>query len=80
MERTTVAADAEDVAILRDEAKRRGVILSTVLREAVHLQATTIRSRRRPHIGIGRSGIGAAAAASEHPDEPYEKQPPRGRA
>lgn len=71
-ERTTVTADAEDLAVLRDEARRRGVSLSTVLREAVSHQAAALRRRRRPRTGIGHSGLGAARAAAEHPDEPYE--------
>lgn len=77
IERTTVAADADDLALLRDEAKRRGVTLSVVLREAVSMQAATLRARHRPRIGLGRSGVGAARAAADHPDEPYEAEASR---
>lgn len=76
-ERTTVTADADDLAVLRDEARRRGVSLSSILRQAVSQQAAAVRARRRPRIGIGHSGSGAARAASQHPDEPYEATPPK---
>lgn len=77
IERTTVTAESDDLAVLRDEARRRGVSLSTVLREAVSAHASALRRRRRPRVGIGHSGVGAAAAAAERPDEPYEAAPPR---
>lgn len=77
IERTTVAAAAEDLAVLRAEAQRRKVSLSLVLREAVSDRAAVLRRGRRPRIGIGHSGTGAAAAAARNPDEPYEAHPAR---
>lgn len=52
--RTTVTADADDLAVLEAEARRRGVPLSQVLREAIARQAETLRTERRPRFGVGR--------------------------
>jgi hypothetical protein len=75
-ERTTLAANADDLAILREEARRRGVSLAGLLREVVAREAEALRQRRRPRFGLGRSERGAARAAAERPDEPYEQHPP----
>ena len=61
--RTTVAALADDLLILEREAHRRGVSLTTVLREAVEAEAARLRSGARPRFGIARSGVGAARIA-----------------
>jgi hypothetical protein len=50
--RTTVAAEDGDLAVLEKEAKRRGVSLSYVLREAVANQADKIRGQTKPRFGI----------------------------
>lgn len=71
IERTTVAADSADLAVLRDEARRRRVSLSTLLRQAVAREASELRASRRPRFGVA-SGGGAAATAAASPDEPYE--------
>lgn len=60
--RTTVSADAADLDTLRAEATRRGVSLSDVLAEAVTEKAGSLRQRRRPRVGLGRSHDGLAAA------------------
>ena len=52
--RTTVTADAEDLAVLEAEARRRGVALSQLLRESVARQAEALRAERRPRFGVGR--------------------------
>lgn len=70
--RTTVAARSEDLAVLREEARRRGVTLSVVLSEAVTEAADALREQRRPRFALGRSGVGAARAAAASPDEPIE--------
>lgn len=70
LSRTTVAAKAEDLVVLREEARRRGVTLSVVLSEAVTQAADALRAQRRPRFGLGRSGAGAARAAAASPDEP----------
>jgi metallophosphoesterase superfamily enzyme len=50
--RTTVAADSDDLAVLESEARRRGVALTQVLREAVEREADRIRRTREPRFGI----------------------------
>ncbi|MCL4289380.1 MAG: hypothetical protein KJ051_03825 [Thermoleophilia bacterium] len=66
--RTTLAAEADDLAELEAEARRRGVSLARVLREAVAREADEIRRRTRPRFGIVR-GDGSATklvAGDEH--------------
>ena len=46
--RTTLAAEANDLAVLEAEARRRGVSLATVLREVV-AEAAQSRRAGRPH-------------------------------
>lgn len=70
IERTTVAADSADLAVLRDEARRRRVSLSTLLRQAVAREASELRASRRPRFGVANGG-GAASTAAASPDEPY---------
>jgi hypothetical protein len=66
--RTTLAADHDDLALLEEEARRRGVSLAQVLRELVANEANQLRRARRPRFGVARSSGGAAraAAADEH--------------
>ena len=73
-----MAARAEDFALLREEARRRGVPLATVLGEAVAAAASRLRESRRPRYGVGRSGVGAARVSGERPDEPLESSDFRG--
>jgi hypothetical protein len=68
--RTTLAADADDLALLEAEARRRGVSLARVLREIVEREAAEIRRRRRPRFGIAHSGGRSPGAASLDEDEP----------
>ena len=66
--RTTVAAEGDDLAILEQEARRRGVSLAAVLREAVAREANALRRQAAPRFGIVR-GDGSATgriAADEH--------------
>ena len=60
--RTTVRAPTADLATLQAEADRRGVALAAVLSEAVAEKAASLRRRRRPSVGIGRSTDGRSAA------------------
>ena len=60
--RTTVNADAESLAVLEDEAKRRGQSLSTILAEAVSEKAAAVLGARPPRLGRGRSTDGSSAA------------------
>jgi len=50
--RTTVSAEADDLAVLEHEARRRGVSLAQVLRELVAKKAGELRRARRPRFGI----------------------------
>jgi hypothetical protein len=66
--RTTLAADRDDLALLEQEARKRGVSLARVLRELVAREAEELRRTRRPRVGVARSRAGAAqvASADEH--------------
>jgi len=61
--RTTVSAPSEVLDTLRSEAHRRGVSLTTILAEAVSEKAASLRSERRPRLGVGASSDGRSAAA-----------------
>jgi hypothetical protein len=65
--RTTVNADAEALATLEGEARRRGESLSSVMAEAIEEKARMLRQKRRPRLGLGRSsdGLSARETASE---------------
>jgi hypothetical protein len=56
--RTTIAADAADLAYLEAEAKRREVALTQVLAEAVSEKANALRKGRKFSWGTGSSGGG----------------------
>ncbi len=75
--RTTVTAEADDLVLLEDEARRRGVSLSAVLREAVAEKAAEVRrTRPRPRFGIVRSGHGGLADLSwMDEDAPFRDEP-----
>jgi hypothetical protein len=66
--RTTVAAESDDLAVLEGEARRRGVSLAQVLREAVEHEARRLRRSATPRFGIvrGDGTATAAIAADEH--------------
>ena len=74
--RTTVTAEADDLALLADEARRRGISLSAVLREAVAEKAEEVRrARPRPRFGIVRSGHGGLADLTwMDEDAPYRDE------
>lgn len=73
MRRTTVSAPGGALGTLQAEAQRRGVPLSTVLREAVEEKAQALRGARRPRVGVARSTDGRSAA--EVTDEPVADHP-----
>jgi hypothetical protein len=54
--RTTIAAEADDLEILRSEAARLGVPLGSLIADLVAEKASEIQSARRPRLGVGRSG------------------------
>lgn len=68
--RTTLAAERDDLALLKAEAQRRGVSLAQVLRDTVAAEAARLRKRRRPRFAIARSERGAARAAGRDEDAP----------
>ncbi len=72
-----MTAEADDLAILESEARRRGTSLSAVLREAVAARADEVRrSRPRPRFGIVRSGDGGLADLTwQDEDAPYRDEP-----
>ena len=66
--RTTVTATADDLDILRDEARRLGVSLNVVLRDLIAERAEQLQAARRPRLGVGRSG-GAELSRQSAADE-----------
>jgi ribbon-helix-helix CopG family protein len=75
MRRTTVSADRDDLATLEYEAKRRGVSLTHILREAVAEYAAGVRTARKPSFGIGRGGPDLAQASVDDEEAPYRTEP-----
>jgi Ribbon-helix-helix protein, copG family len=62
LRRTTVSAPQSTIRTLEAEAQRRQVPLASLLREAVEEKAQSLRSRRRPRVGVARSTDGRSAA------------------
>lgn len=62
LRRTTVSAPPATISTLEAEARRRSVPLATVLREAVEEKAESLRTSRRPRVGVARSNDGRSAA------------------
>lgn len=60
--RTTVLVDEDALATLGFEAKRRSVPLAELLREAIDDKVLTLRTDRRPRVGVARSSDGRSAA------------------
>lgn len=60
--RTTVLVDEDALATLGFEAKRRSVPLAELLREAIDDKVMTLRTARRPRVGVARSSDGRSAA------------------
>ncbi|MEX1022960.1 MAG: ribbon-helix-helix protein, CopG family [Dehalococcoidia bacterium] len=74
IKRTTVAANTDDLAILEREAKRRGVPLNHILREAVTKYAAEIRTTRRPHLGIAHVEANVSQMSVDDEDAPYREK------
>jgi hypothetical protein len=68
--RTTLAAEADDLAELEAEARRRGVSLAQVLREVVAREAGEIRKRTRPRFGIVRGDGNATRLIASNEQAP----------
>ena len=75
MKRTTVSADSDDLAILEYEAKRRGVSLTQVLREALAEYAAEVRAARKPSFGIAHGDPGLSQASVDDEVAPIVDQP-----
>jgi hypothetical protein len=63
--RTTVAAEHDDLAVLEHEARKRGVTLTQVLREAVQHEAQQLRDDAAPRFGIVRGDGDATRAIAD---------------
>lgn len=70
IQRTTVAAEEEDLETLRNEARLRGVSLATLAGEILAEKAAELRRERRPRVGVGRSGTGVSQESVENEDLP----------
>jgi len=64
------SSDAEDLARLKGEARRRGVSLAQVLRELVAREAQQLRRILRPRFGIVHGGGRSTALRAEDEDAP----------
>ncbi|MBA2337797.1 MAG: hypothetical protein H0V96_08590 [Acidimicrobiia bacterium] len=71
LRRTTVTAEADDLAVLKQEARRRQVSLSVLLGKTVAAEAATIRAGRRPRIEGVRRPVGIAQVMEEDPEAPH---------
>jgi hypothetical protein len=69
--RTTVAADADDLYVIEREAKRRGVSVSHMLREAVAEYAVEIRAKRAPRFGVAEGPPDLSQMTVDQEDAPY---------
>jgi hypothetical protein len=68
IQRTTLSADAEDLNVLKEEARRKGVSLASLLAEVVQREAAALRASRRPRIGIVDRRVSIAQAMDNEPD------------
>lgn len=75
--RTTLSADADDLAVLEGEARRRGVSLAQVLRDTVAERAHELRSQRRPRFGLGHGDGNLARDSVDDEDAPARGGPGR---
>jgi hypothetical protein len=73
LRRTTVSAPQSAIRTLEAEAERRSVPLATLLREAIEEKARSLRTGRRPRVGVARSTDGRSAA--EVTAEPVAEEP-----
>jgi hypothetical protein len=72
--RTTVAAERDDLAVLEGEARRRGVALAQVLREAVAREAQRLRDDATPRFGIVRGDGTATHTIASHEHAPARRR------
>jgi hypothetical protein len=72
--RITVAADSDDLAVLETEARRRGVALAQVLREAVEREAGRLRGEAAPRFGIVRGDGQATRTIADDAPAPAHRR------
>jgi hypothetical protein len=72
--RTTVAAERDDLAVLEQEARRRGVTLTQVLREAVEHEARRLRASAQPRFGIVQGDGSATRTIAADEDAPARRR------
>ncbi|WP_235978627.1 ribbon-helix-helix protein, CopG family [Streptomyces lycii] len=58
MKRTNVCADPEDLAILKEAARRRGISEAEIIRQGIHLAAMANRVRDEPLFSRTFEGAG----------------------
>lgn len=73
LKRTTVYADSEDLAIIKEAAAREGVAEAEIIREAIHLAALSKRTWEEPlEWPSFHSGTGAPVSPEQIWDEKAE--------
>ncbi|KAB8167892.1 ribbon-helix-helix protein, CopG family [Streptomyces sp. 3MP-14] len=65
MKRTNVYADPEDLAIIREAARRRGVSEAEIIREGIHLAAMANRTWDEPLFSRTFEGTGRTPTRSD---------------
>ncbi len=73
-QRTTLVADASDLVVLKEEARRRGISLAKLLGEVVGREAAAIRSSLRPRVGVVDRRTDIARAMEEDLDGPARSE------
>lgn len=68
--RTTVVANEDDLAVVADEARARGMALGRLLGEIVAQRATALRKERRPHLGTFEADVSIAAEMDSGDERP----------
>ena len=76
IQRTTVAADEEDLQVLQEEAARRGISFARLAAEILGEKAAELRRERRPRFGVARSDGASLAAESSADEDSPAKTPP----
>ncbi|WP_104819450.1 CopG family transcriptional regulator [Kitasatospora sp. MMS16-BH015] len=61
LKRTTVYAESEDLAVIKEAAARRGIAEAEIIREAIHLAAMANRVWDEPFFSATYPAIGQAA-------------------
>ncbi|MFD6436931.1 CopG family transcriptional regulator [Streptomyces venezuelae] len=65
MKRTNVYADPEDLAIIKEAAKRRGISEAEIIRQGIHLAAMANRVWDEPLFSRTFKGSGRTASRAE---------------